>query len=502
MATLKKKINELTQKENPVLGDSIVISDSENSGRGALVEITDIQTLIGGGGGAVDSVAGKTGVVTLDAADIAETATLKIFTSDERTKLTGIEEGAEVNDVTSVAGKTGAVTLDASDISETETLKILTADERTKLTGIAEGAEVNTVDSVAGRTGVVTLDADDVAPTSTKLWMSDTQSTKLTGIAEGANNYTHPASHPQSMIEGLADALDGKAPLASPALTGTPTAPTAAAGTNTTQLATTAFATALAGNYVQKWTYSYTGVGGAISASAWTMHSFGASGTLTLPLASSVASGVQVAAIVAYGGAEVVLTRSGSDQFLTPTGLAATYTLKGNGSSIVLVRVTASAWACVGAQDSMINAATANAIYDLPVTRSGLVSSGTDKIIFETANEINPAWYDTTHILNVSFFTRNESGVSDNTTFKVQLYDTGTSTAHTIASITTDTLHYNLLQAYIYRRSSGSVNCVIQYRLDSSAGYVSLASGSYKLRVVCSSTLSTIFGEAQVRFTK
>lgn len=35
--------------------------------------------------------------------------------------------------------------------------------------------------------------------------------------------------------------LDAKAPLASPALTGTPTAPTAAAATSTTQLATTAF---------------------------------------------------------------------------------------------------------------------------------------------------------------------------------------------------------------------------------------------------------------------
>ena len=41
------------------------------------------------------------------------------------------------------------------------------------------------------------------------------------------------------------DYVDGalalKAPLASPALTGTPTAPTASLGTNTTQLATTAF---------------------------------------------------------------------------------------------------------------------------------------------------------------------------------------------------------------------------------------------------------------------
>lgn len=36
-------------------------------------------------------------------------------------------------------------------------------------------------------------------------------------------------------------ALSGKAPLASPALTGTPTAPTAASGTNTDQIATTAF---------------------------------------------------------------------------------------------------------------------------------------------------------------------------------------------------------------------------------------------------------------------
>jgi len=41
----------------------------------------------------------------------------------------------------------------------------------------------------------------------------------------------------------LQTALDAKAPLASPALTGTPTAPTATAGTSTTQLATTAFVT-------------------------------------------------------------------------------------------------------------------------------------------------------------------------------------------------------------------------------------------------------------------
>ena len=51
-------------------------------------------------------------------------------------------------------------------------------------------------------------------------------------------------SHPTSAITGLDAALALKAPLASPALTGVPTAPTAAADTSTTQIATTAFAKA------------------------------------------------------------------------------------------------------------------------------------------------------------------------------------------------------------------------------------------------------------------
>jgi len=47
--------------------------------------------------------------------------------------------------------------------------------------------------------------------------------------------------HAITDVSGLQTALAAKAPLNSPSLTGTPTAPTAAAGTNTTQLATTAF---------------------------------------------------------------------------------------------------------------------------------------------------------------------------------------------------------------------------------------------------------------------
>lgn len=62
------------------------------------------------------------------------------------------------------------------------------------------------------------------------------------GITGKPTSFT-PASHshPISQVSSLQAALDAKAALASPALTGIPTAPTAVAGTNTTQLATTAF---------------------------------------------------------------------------------------------------------------------------------------------------------------------------------------------------------------------------------------------------------------------
>jgi hypothetical protein len=76
----------------------------------------------------------------------------------------------------------------------------------------------NAVLSVAGRTGAITLSSSDV------------------GLAN-VNN-TSDANKPISTA--TQNALNGKAPLADPTFTGLPKAPTAAVGTNTTQLATTA----------------------------------------------------------------------------------------------------------------------------------------------------------------------------------------------------------------------------------------------------------------------
>jgi hypothetical protein len=53
----------------------------------------------------------------------------------------------------------------------------------------------------------------------------------------------------RKLLTSLTATVAAKATLASPALTGVPTAPTAAAGTNTTQVATTAFVVAQSSGY-------------------------------------------------------------------------------------------------------------------------------------------------------------------------------------------------------------------------------------------------------------
>jgi len=75
------------------------------------------------------------------------------------------------------------------------------------------------------------------APTGTIVGTTDTQ-TLTNKTVDGVTPTTFGFLDATSSIQTQ---LNAKAPLASPALTGTPTAPTASSGTNTTQIATTAF---------------------------------------------------------------------------------------------------------------------------------------------------------------------------------------------------------------------------------------------------------------------
>lgn len=107
------------------------------------------------------------------------------------------------------------------------------------------------VSSVNAKTGAVVLGVADIAGaaplaspalTGTPTAPTAAEATNSTQLATTAFAHTLVGTE-QSRAEGQ-EAL--RAPLASPALTGTPTAPTAAEATNNTQLATTAFAHTLA----------------------------------------------------------------------------------------------------------------------------------------------------------------------------------------------------------------------------------------------------------------
>lgn len=157
----------------------------------------------------VDKVTGK-GLSTED------------FTTADKTKLTGIESGAQVNVVNSVASKTGNVILVKGDVglgnvdntpdlnkpTSTEVQGKLdnkvdkvsgkqlsdenyTSAEKTKLAGIETGAEVNTVTSVAGKTGSVIVTKSDVGlgnvGNGLQLYQSNNLS-DLTNVSTARNN--------------------------------------------------------------------------------------------------------------------------------------------------------------------------------------------------------------------------------------------------------------------------------------------------------------------------
>lgn len=159
----------------------------------------------------------------------ATTTEAGFMSASDKTKLNGIATGAQVNVATDLAQGTRTTTtvLITSSTGAAATLNtattsfagMLSSADKTKLDGIASGAQVNTVTSVATKTGAITLVKGDV----------------------GLGNVDNTADTAKPISTAQQTALNLKAPLASPALTGVPTAPTASVGTNTTQLATTAF---------------------------------------------------------------------------------------------------------------------------------------------------------------------------------------------------------------------------------------------------------------------
>ncbi len=100
--------------------------------------------------------------------------------------------------------------------------------------------------------------------------MSASDKSKLDGVDVGANKTIVDSALSSSsdnpvQNKAINAALGEKAPLASPAFTGTPTAPTAASGTNSAVVATTAFVTSAISNALAS-AMTYKGAASAYSA--------------------------------------------------------------------------------------------------------------------------------------------------------------------------------------------------------------------------------------------
>ncbi|MCO5071151.1 MAG: hypothetical protein M9944_08095 [Rhizobiaceae bacterium] len=154
--------------------------------------------------------------VEADAFDVdnhVDGTTNKVFTATEKTKLSNIEAAADVTDATNVGAAIHGATAKTTPVN---------ADEL----ALIDSAASNVLKRITYQnlsTAIVALITDS-AP----------------GTLDTLNELAAALGDDPDFATTMANALALKAPLASPTLTGTPAAPTASAGTNTTQIATTA----------------------------------------------------------------------------------------------------------------------------------------------------------------------------------------------------------------------------------------------------------------------
>jgi hypothetical protein len=184
------------------------------------------------------------GTATVNIHGIADTAALatKTYADTAATTAVSAHNGATTN-VHGIADTANLVTLAGT---QTLTNKTITSPSGLVKADVGLANVDNTSDadkpvSTAAQTEL-NLKAPLASPTftgtvTTPLSTAGYVKTNASGVLSSS------AAIAQADVTSLTTDLAAKAPLASPALTGTPTAPTASAGTNTTQIATTAFVT-------------------------------------------------------------------------------------------------------------------------------------------------------------------------------------------------------------------------------------------------------------------
>lgn len=242
---------------------------------GILADQTDLQTALNGKSDTghthttaniTDFAAGVAGNIPAEyVTDTELTTTLGGYATDSEltTGLAGKADTGHTHTVANITDFAAGVSgnIPAEYLTQTE------GDARYALQGeyltMSEGDLRYAFKGEGGTGGSDVIVEDNLTSTSTAAALSANQG-RILNETKAALDHNHDATyspighgHEIADVNGLSTALAGKAddteittinttlgtkaPLASPALTGTPTAPTAATGTNTTQIATTAF---------------------------------------------------------------------------------------------------------------------------------------------------------------------------------------------------------------------------------------------------------------------
>lgn len=226
----------LANKVDKVAGKGLSTNDYTDADVAALAGKADQADLVSGLAGKVDAEEGK-GLSTED------------YTTAEKSKLSGIEAGAEVN-----VKANWAQTDSSSDEYIRNKPTIPSASSATPLANgtasAGSSADYSRADHVHPRDS---FDADEISyqiGSSSEIPVSQALD-ELYEVAGGPSpTSTTPAMDGTAAVGTETSYARGdhvhptdtsRAPIASPTFTGTPTAPTAAMGTDTTQLATTAF---------------------------------------------------------------------------------------------------------------------------------------------------------------------------------------------------------------------------------------------------------------------
>ena len=214
--------------------------------------------------------------VTTDLSVTANNSSLTVNSSD----------GDDASIPAATTSAWGAMTDEQASAVIANTAKVgTTSTERTRIaanhakTGITAG-QASAITANTAKTGITSAQAEALASNSSKTGISSAQASAITTNTAKTSDINHNVSTnlditgtsaarvitssdgtdatipvATTSVSGVMSAaqvstLNGKAPKASPALSGTPTAPTASAATNSTQVATTAYVTTAVSNLV------------------------------------------------------------------------------------------------------------------------------------------------------------------------------------------------------------------------------------------------------------